>query len=95
MGRGGDKNQLQERERKYQTKRIKMSGQDGVDIRLVRVSTVDGEAGWVRIRNDGDVLGDQPVPIWKVVLIGVALFVLITIIIVLLVLFVMLFSELI
>ena len=47
MGRGGDKNQLQERERKYQTKRIEMSGQDGVDIRLVRVSTVDGEAGWM------------------------------------------------
>ena len=70
-----------------------MSDQDGVDVRLVRVSTVDGEAGWVRIRNDGDVLGDQPVPIWKVVLIGVALFVFITIIIVLLVLFVMLFGE--
>ena len=70
-----------------------MSDQEGVDVRLVRVSTVDGEAGWVRIRNDGDVLGDQPVPIWKVVLIGVALFVLITIIIVLIVLFVMHLGE--
>ena len=72
-----------------------MSVQEGFDVRLVRVSTVDGEEGWVRIRNDGDVLGDQPVPIWKVVLVGVALFVLITIIIVFIVLFVMLFGELI